>query len=73
MAPVSVLFPHGTLIEMRTSWEYIGFCATIFQFPLYATMIAIASTWNWTLLAATVILVLHSIAAVVAVTTYSWW
>lgn len=73
MTPVSVLFPYGTFIGIRTSWERTGLCATILQFPLYATVIAIAGSWRRRLLASGVILVVHSIAAVSAVNMYRWW
>ena len=73
MTPMSVLFPFGTFITMRTSWENAGLLATILQFPLYATMIAIAGTWRSRLLASVLILLVHSIAAVGAVNMYRWW
>jgi hypothetical protein len=73
MTPVSVLFPYGTFITMRTSWETTGFYADILQFPLYAIVVAIANGWRKGLLAATVILSVHSIAAIGALTMYRWW
>lgn len=73
MTPVSVLFPYGTFIGMRTSWENTGLCAMIFQFPVYAIMITIAGRWRRRLLASGVILAAHSIAAVAAVNMYRWW
>lgn len=73
MTPVSVLFPFGTFIGMRTSWENTGLVATIFQFPLYAIIVAIVSGWRWKLLALALILVVHSVAAIGAVNMYRWW
>ena len=73
MTPVSVLFPYGTFIIMRTSWEATGFYADILQFPLYAIVVAIANGWRKRLLAATVILSVHMIAAIGALTMYRWW
>ena len=73
MMPVSVLFPYGTFIGMRTSWENTGLFAMVFQFPLYAIIIAIVCGWRWKLLASLVILALHSFAAIGAVNMYRWW
>jgi hypothetical protein len=73
MTPVSVLFPYGTFITMRTSWEATGFYADLLQFPLYAIVVAIANGWRKRLLAATVILSVHMIAAIGALTMYRWW
>ena len=73
MTPVSVLFPYGTFIGMRTSWENAGLFATIFQFPLYAIIVAIVGRWRWKLLALALILVVHSVAAIGAVNMYRWW
>jgi hypothetical protein len=73
MTPVSVLFPYGTFITMRTSWETTGFYTDILQFPLYGLVVAIANGWRKRLLAATVILGVHSIAAIGALTMYRWW
>jgi hypothetical protein len=58
---------------MRTSWATTGFHADILQFPLYAIVLAIANGWRKRLLAATVILSVHSIAAIGALTMYRWW
>lgn len=73
MTPASVLFPYATFVVMRTSWETTGLVATIFQFPLYATIVAISGTSRRRLLASAVILVVHTIAAVGAVNMYRWW
>jgi hypothetical protein len=73
MTPVSIFFPYGTFITMRTSWEAIGGFAIIFQFPLYATIIAVMNGRHNRLIAAFVLLVVHAIAAMGAVTMYQWW
>jgi hypothetical protein len=73
MTPVSVLFPYGTFIGMRTSWENTSLLATVLQFPLYAIIIGIVAGWRWKLLASLVILVVHSVAAFGAVNMYRWW
>jgi hypothetical protein len=73
MTPVSVLFPYGTFIGMRTSWENTGLLATVLQFPLYAITIGIVAGRRWKLLASLLILVVHSVAAIGAVNMYRWW
>lgn len=70
MTPVSILFPFGTFISMRTSWETAGYLAHMFQFPLYAAIIALVPQ---RLLTAGAILIVHVIAAVAAVNMYEWW
>ena len=73
MTPVSIFFPYGTFITMRTSWEAAGGYATVFQFPLYAAIIALVNGWRKRLVVSFVVLIVHSIAAVGAVTMYQWW
>lgn len=73
MTPVSIFFPYGTFITMRTSWEATGGWTTMLQFPVYAAIIALANGWRKRLVASLVLLVIHSIAAVGAVTMYQWW
>lgn len=73
MTPVSVLFPYGTFITMRTSWEATGFYVDFLQFPFYAIVVVIANVWRKRLLAAMVLLSVHSIAAIGALTMYRWW
>jgi hypothetical protein len=70
MTPVSVLFPYGTFVTMRTSYEATGFYLGLGQFPLYAIVITLARR-RW--LAAALVLIIHSIAAAGALTMYRWW
>jgi len=46
MTPVSVFFPYGTFITMRTRFETAGFYCDLLQFPLYATVIAALNNWE---------------------------
>jgi hypothetical protein len=66
-------FPYGTFITMRTRFETAGFYCDLLQFPLYATLIAALNNWKRRLVGVVVLLVIHSIAAVGAVTMYRWW
>jgi hypothetical protein len=73
MTPVSILFPYGTFITMRTRFETAGFFLDILQFPVYATFLALLGPWRRRLVGVVVVVVTHSIAAVGAVTMYRWW
>lgn len=73
MIPVSIFFPYGTFITMRTSWEATGGYATLFQFPLYATIIALTNGQRGRLVVSIVLLIVHSVAAISAVTVYQRW
>jgi hypothetical protein len=50
-----------------------GFYSDILQFPLYATVIAILNDWRKRLVGSVVLLAIHSVAAVGALTMYRWW
>ncbi len=73
MTPISVLFPYGTFITMRTSRETLGFYVYVFQFPVYAIIITIFNGARRRLLASAIVLIVHSIGAVGALTMYQWW
>ena len=73
MTPAGILFPYGTFITMGTSWETTGGLATILQFPVYAVIIALANAWRQWLVASVILLVVHAVAAIGAVTMYQWW
>jgi hypothetical protein len=73
MTPVSILFPYGTFITMRTRFETIGFYSDVLQFPTYATLIAVPSGWRRRLITAIIVLIVHSIAVIGALTMYRWW
>lgn len=34
-----LVFPYGTVIQKRTSWELTGMLLTYIQFPLYGTLL----------------------------------
>ena len=57
---ITLLFPYGTILGTRTSWESTGFWLTLLQFPLYAAIVA--SVRN-TRLMLVVMLLLHAVAA----------
>jgi hypothetical protein len=73
MTPVSIFFPYGTFITMRTSWEATGLYADVLQFPFYSIVVAIVNGGRRRILAAAVILIVHSIVAIGALTMYQWW
>ena len=34
-----LIFPYGTIIQLRTSWEFTGMLLTYIQFPLYGAVL----------------------------------
>ena len=73
MTPISVVSPYGTFITMRTKFQTAGFLADIFQLPLYAAIITIMNGLRRRLIAVLIILIVHTIAAIGALTMYRWW
>ena len=73
MTPVSILFPYGTFITMRTRFENAGFLLDLMQFPVYASVVAILNGWRQRIIGSVVLLTLHVIAAIGALTMYSWY
>src|SRR5438309_5216288 len=66
--PVSVLFPYGTFITMRTRFETAGSYSDLFQFLVYATTIAVLNNSRRRLVGSVILLFVHSIAAIGALT-----
>ncbi len=58
------LFPYGTIVTMRTSWENTGLFLTFVQFPLYTILVLITPTKRWKVIVAVILLVIHSLVAV---------
>jgi hypothetical protein len=63
MTPMFTLFPYGSFISQRTSWEYFGFFLMLFQFPLYVTMVAGINGKRWKTASVISIITLHVLAA----------
>lgn len=73
MTPQSVLFPYGTFVVMRTSFETAGMLLVLLQFPFYGIIIAVLQGPRRRTIAVIVIVSVHLIAAVGAVKMYQWW
>ena len=58
------LFPYGTIIEMRTSWNDTGLLLTFVQFPIYTILVLITPTKRWKVVVVIVLLVIHVVFAV---------
>ena len=63
MTPNFTLFPYGTFIWERTSWENLGFLLLLLQFPLYVTIVMLIKGNRWKIVAVLLIVVLHVLAA----------
>jgi hypothetical protein len=65
MTAVTVVFPYSTMLMMRTSWDSLGGLLML-QFLIYAVIIANLNGRSRRLIAALVLLVVHVIAAIIA-------
>ena len=63
MTTMFALFPYGSIVTMRTSWESAGLILTFFQFPLYTLIVQILRSSQPRALAILVILAVHTLAA----------
>jgi hypothetical protein len=59
MTPMFTLFPYGSLITERTSWETFGFVLLLVQFPLYVTIVTIIKGVRWKVASLILIAILH--------------
>ena len=73
MTPVTVFFPYGTFMVMRTSWETVGSLTDLFQFSFYGTILAIIDGGRKRFLVFILLTVLHLAAVVLALTSHTWW
>jgi hypothetical protein len=70
MTPMFTLFPYGSFISQRTSWEYVGFFLMLFQFPLYVTIVAGITDKRWKTATLMLIIALHFLVALFGVRDY---
>jgi hypothetical protein len=63
MTPMFTLFPYGSFISQRTSWEYFGFFLILFQFPLYVTIVTVINGKRWKTASIVLIIALHILVA----------
>lgn len=70
MTPITVFFPYGTIIVMRTSWESLGLLLAAFQFPLYAIILASFKEGRRQALVLLVLSVVHAAASLLGLTVY---
>src|SRR5205085_6778262 len=59
MTPMFTLFPYGTFITERTSWENFAFVLLLAQFPLYVTIVAVIRGVRWKIASLILIAALH--------------
>lgn len=68
MTSTYTLFPFGSMIEMHSSWETLGFLLTMFQFPIYTIIVMVLRSTQARVIAATVIAAIHAVGAWIALT-----
>jgi hypothetical protein len=63
MSPMFTLFPYGSFITERTSWENFGFFLLLAQFPLYVMIVTLIKGIRWKAVSLVLIIALHISAA----------
>jgi len=63
MNAMFTLFPYGTFVSMRTSWDITGLVLTFIQFPVYVMVVMILKGKQARIAAVLVIVALHIISA----------
>src|SRR6266849_9760996 len=70
MTPMFTLFPYGSFITERTSWENFWFVLLLAQFPLYVTIATIIKGVRWKIASLILIAALHVTAAYFGLRAY---
>jgi hypothetical protein len=70
MTPITVLFPYGTIVVMRTPWETFGLLLAALQFPLYSLVLTSVRGRRRQFLLLAALLVIHSGAVLLGLTVY---
>jgi hypothetical protein len=60
------LFPYGTIVSMRTSWENLGTVLLFIQFPLYALIVNLVRPLRWKAIALVLIIAIHVLTVVLS-------
>jgi hypothetical protein len=71
MTPMTLLFPYGTIIVMRSSWQVVGVLLVIIQFPLYVIIPMSLNGGRRRGLALLVLVAVHAAASVLGLTALS--
>ena len=64
------LFPIGSYVTMRTSWESVGLLLVLVQFPLYAVIVTLVNGTQRRVIVLLLVIVFHVLAASLAVYDY---
>jgi hypothetical protein len=70
MDAMFTLFPYGTFVTMRTSWENTGLVLTFIQFPVYVLVVMILKGKRARIAAVLAIVAFHIITARVELRSY---
>ena len=68
--PMTLFFPYGTIIGMRTRWESLGFVLTMLQFPLYAIVLASFKAGRRQVVVLLVLFLVHAATSLLGLTVY---
>ena len=68
--PMTIFFPYGTIIAMRSSLESAGLLVTGLQFPLYAVLLAAAKGIRKQSVALGILVAVHSVVVIVGLKAY---
>jgi hypothetical protein len=64
------LFPYGTSLVMRTSWQYTELFLLLFEFPVYALILNLVRPLRWKVVALVLIIAFHVGAVVLGMRAY---
>lgn len=64
------LFPFGSFVTLKTSWESAGLLLVLVQFPLYAVIVTLVNGARRRVIVLLLVIVFHVLAASLAVYDY---
>ena len=70
MTPMFIVFPYGSLITERTSWDGLGVFLLFAQFPLYLTTVTFIRGVRWKVLSLVLIAASHLTASYFGLHSY---
>ena len=64
------LFPFGSFVKLKTSWESVGLLLVLVQFPIYAVIVTLVNGTQRRVIVLLLVIVFHVFAAALAVSDY---
>jgi hypothetical protein len=65
MTPMFTLFPYGSFVMTRLSWDSLGLLLAVLQFPFYTLIMTVVNGERWKVIVLMLIITLHVFAAIV--------